>query len=324
MQCMRAVFVLPAKGKFVKKPGAELRFVSANRSGYAAETMIRREFLFGLAATGVFATGHRDTVESPNSTLLSDGFVKTTLRADAWFEVHGNPKGLNVFLGGPVFSRTLVPANLKLQTQIKEGYISQFGDKYKLLMSDYPHLESAVKNQNATPMTVENVCQDYLALANAAGMDRFAAAGYSWGGNSVLQLATRSSRVAAVAVGGWPVIDGPYEILLQTVEKLHRESPDKPEIGRFISYYKSLQGWAERTEVAKLTCPRLNYIDIGDGDDTDFIGRFLKNRKTIQDLGWETAEVNSGNGHPGGLMPDIACPVIRTFLDKHSGKTKAW
>src|SRR5947209_13438876 len=78
-------------------------------------------------------------------------------------------------------------------------------------------------------MTVEKVCKDYLAIADAAGIDRFAAIGYSWGGNSVLQLATRSQRVNALAVGGWPVLDGPYDLLLQTTEKLHRESPDRPE-----------------------------------------------------------------------------------------------
>ncbi|HSK44388.1 MAG TPA: alpha/beta hydrolase [Candidatus Binatia bacterium] len=179
--------------------------------------MTRRDFLVGLAASGVLAAGLR--AELSLGSLLSKGFVKTSLGADAWFEVHGNPRGLNVFLAGPVFSRTLVPANIKLQTEIKEGYIRHLGDKYKLVMSDYPHLEIATKNQTATRMTVENVCQDYLAVADAAGMERFAAVGYSWGGNSVLQLATRSRRVAALVVGGWPVIDGPYQMLLQTVQK---------------------------------------------------------------------------------------------------------
>jgi hypothetical protein len=282
--------------------------------------MIRRDFLLGAAATGALAAGRRLVGESSNASLLSKGFVRTSLGADAWFEVHGNPKGLNVFLAGPVFSRTLVPANAKLQTEIKEGYIRYLGDRYKLLMSDYPHLAVVERTAGNSLMTANDVCKDYVAVADAAGMDHFAAAGYSWGGNSVLQLATRSSRVVAVVVGGWPVIDGPYQLLLQTVEKLHQESPEKPEIGRYANYYKSLQGWPGRAEVAKLMCPRLNYIDTGDGEGTDFIGRFRRSRKTIQELGWETEEVTSGNGHPGGLMPDVACPVIRKFLDKHFGK----
>lgn len=278
--------------------------------------MIRRDFLFGLAVSGVFAGGRRAVADLPSASLLNKGFVKTSLGSDAWFEVHGNPSGLNVFLAGPVFSRTLVPANIKLQTKIKEGYIRHLGDRYKLLMSDYPHLEITTENQNAANMTVENVCKDYLAVADAAGMERFAAAGYSWGGNSVLQLATRSHRVAALVVGGWPVVAGPYQMLLKTVQKLHQESPDRAEIGRYVNYYESLQDWPERAEIAKLTCPRLNYIDVADTEDTDFIGRFRRNKKTLQELGWEIAEVNSGDGHFGGVMPDIACPLIRTFLNK--------
>jgi len=170
---------------------------------------------------------------------------------------------------GPVFSRTPNPANVALQTQIKEGYIKLLGDRYKLLMSDYPHIESKAKDE--TLLRVQDVCNDYLAIADAARIQRFAAIGYSWGGNTVLQLATRSQRVAALVVGGWPAIDGPYDILLQTVEKVHRESPNRPEVARYVNYYKSLQGWPERAEVAKLKCPKLNFIDAGDSGDTYFI-----------------------------------------------------
>lgn len=277
--------------------------------------MHRREFLFGLVAGGVLAVKSESVPLWTESTLLSKGSAKTSL-GSAYFEVHGNPAGPPLFMTGPVFSRTSNPANTALQTQIKEGYIKQLGGRYKLLMSDYPHIAATSKNQDEL-MTVEKVCKDYLAIADGAGIDHFAAIGYSWGGNTVLQLATRSQRVNALAVGGWPVLDGPYDLLLQTTEKLHRESPDRPEVVRYVNYYRSLQNWPERAEVAKLKCPRLNYIDSGDAGDTDFIGRFRKNKIALQEMGWATAEINSGNGHPGGLMPEIACPVIGPFLDKH-------
>jgi pimeloyl-ACP methyl ester carboxylesterase len=278
--------------------------------------MRRRELLFGLIASGVLAAKSKAAplwAES-DSTLLSKGSAKTSL-GSAYFEVHGAPAGPPLFMAGPVFSRTSNPANTALQTQIKEGYIQRLGDRYKLLMSDYPHI-APTQDQDEI-MTVEHVCKDYLAIADAAKIDRFAAIGYSWGGNTVLQLATRSQRVNALAVGGWPAIDGPYEHLLETTEKLHRDSPERPEVIRFVNYYRSLHNWPERAEVAKLKCPRLNYIDAGDAGDTDFIGRFRKNKKVLQELGWEATEINSGSGHPGGLMPEIACPVIGTFLDKH-------
>jgi hypothetical protein len=118
-------------------------------------------------------------------------------------------------------------------------------------------------------------------------------------------------------VGGWPALGGPYDLLLQTTEQLQRESPDRPEIGRYVAYYRSLQSWPERAEVAKLTCPRLNFVDVNDGDDTDFIGRFRKHKRLLQELGWETLEVDGGNGHAGGLKAEVACPIIHSFLDKH-------
>lgn len=286
--------------------------------------MLRRDFLFGFAAAGALAAGRRAVGEwmPPDSTPLKQGFVKTSLDADAHFEVHGNPEGFDVLFSGPVFSRTLNPASVKLQTEIKGGYIRHLGDRYRLLMSDYPHVATQRDDQGRIFLSVEDVCKDYLAIADAAGVKRFAAVGYSWGGTAVLQVGTRSNRVAAVVVGGWPAIDGPYDLLLQETQKLHHEHPDRPEIGRYVHYYESLKNWPERAEVAKLTCPRLNFVDVDDGDETDSIGRLRKNKKTLEAWGWETAEVNSGNGHPGGLMPDVACPVIRTFLDKHFAKSK--
>jgi pimeloyl-ACP methyl ester carboxylesterase len=277
------------------------------------EIMTRRDFLLGIAFGAVLYKNCAVALRAASQgSLLRTGTARTSL-GDAYFELHGNPRGGRVFMAGPVFSRTPNPANVALQTQIKEGYISRLGDRYQLVMSDYPHIAT---NAPADPklLTVENVCADYLAIADAAGLQTFAAAGYSWGGNTVLQLATRSKRVSALVVGGWPAIGGPYQELLHETEELQKKSPDRPEIGRYVNYYRSLQTWPERAEVAKLKCPRMNFVDTGDDE---FIDPFRGNKKLLHELGWETFEVKSGSGHPGGLMPEIACPVIRAFLDEH-------
>jgi pimeloyl-ACP methyl ester carboxylesterase len=279
--------------------------------------MFRREFLFGLATSLAFRTGFSLLPSAQSALLLNKGFVKTTLGPDAYFEVHGNPKGPNVFLGPPVFSRVANPAQVKLQTEIKEGYIKHLGERYRLLMSDYPHLQGKETASEETRLTVENACKDFLAIADAAKFGHFAAAGYSWGGNVVLQLATRSSRVNALVVGGWPALGGPYKQMLNLTQQLHKQSPERAEIVHHINYYRSLQDWPEKAELAKLKCPRLNFVDTGDCDDSNFIVTLRKNADALHTLGWKTAEVTSGSGHAGGLMPDIACPVIASFLDKH-------
>jgi pimeloyl-ACP methyl ester carboxylesterase len=285
--------------------------------------MIRRAFLVGLAASFASRRAITQPQKPESASLLNRGFVKTTLGPDAYFEVHGNSKGPNVFLGPPVFSRVANAAHVKLQTEIKEGYIKHLGGGYRLLMSDYSHLQGKETGSEETRLTVENVCNDYLAIADAAQMERFAAAGYSWGGNSVLQLATRSPRVIALAVGGWPVLDGPYKHMLEFIQELHKQNPDRAEMVHYINYYRSLQDWPEKSEIAKLTCPRLNFVDTADNDDTNFIAILRKNADALHEMGWETAEVTSGAGHAGGLMPDVACPLIGSFLARHMKKTSA-
>ncbi len=279
--------------------------------------MIRREFLLGLAAAAVSSAGTWRQSPSQPPSLLNKGFVKTTLGPDAYFEVHGNPAGPRIFLAPPVFSRVANPANVKLQTEIKQGYIERLGGSYRLLMSDYPHLQGTETAPEETRLVVENVFKDYLAIADAAGFEHFAAAGYSWGGNSVLQLATRSPRVNALIVGGWPVLDGPYKQMLKFTQDLHRQYPERAEVVHYINYYRSLQDWPEGRELAKLRCPRLNFIDSGDNEDENFIAILRKNASALHQMGWQTAEVTSGTGHPGGLMPAVACPVIASFLRKH-------
>src|SRR5262245_2399155 len=64
-------------------------------------------------------------------------------------------------------------------------------------------------------LTPANLVRDILAVADAAGADRFAWYGYSWLGVTGLQIANASDRLTGLALGGWPPIDGPYEAMLK-------------------------------------------------------------------------------------------------------------
>ncbi|MFO0444000.1 MAG: alpha/beta fold hydrolase, partial [Betaproteobacteria bacterium] len=59
-----------------------------------------------------------------------------------------------------------------------------------MLLLDYP---SIGRSRDIAPeaLTADRVCADLLGVADAAGCERFAYWGYSWGGNVGLQLATR-------------------------------------------------------------------------------------------------------------------------------------
>jgi pimeloyl-ACP methyl ester carboxylesterase len=287
--------------------------------------MNRREALLTLAAASTLGSAFSPRparAQVASLTPLATGFATTSLSADVYYEVHGNPAGPNLFLAQPI-----VPTG-GLWTA---AYLPYFTDKYRVLIADYPYSGRSDSLPDPALFTAQQVSDDYLAIADGAGMAQFAIAGYSWGANSALQLATRTSRLTALAVGGWPALGGPYADVLATAEQLaaldilHLTGADK-----YVAYYQSLLSWPEYTAVSALSGPRLNYVDSRDNGaplglqignlfagSTDLIGPFRANRATLNALGWQTVEVESFLGHTGGLLPPVACPVIREFLDAY-------
>lgn len=71
-------------------------------------------------------------------------------------------------------------------------------------------------------LTPANVVADLLAIADAAGADTFAYYGYSWLAMAGLQLAVRTDRLWALAMGGFPPLDGPYASMLAITRSAHR------------------------------------------------------------------------------------------------------
>ena len=149
-------------------------------------------------------------------------------------------------------------------------------------------------------LTPANVAADLLAVADAAGADRFAFYGYSWLALAGLQLAIRTDRLAALVMGGFPPLDGPYAQMLQVTTATYEmavanaASPPAPEplgepagepLGepagepdwsqvqvtlteaqtrQFVTLYQALQGFDDRAAQAQLRCPRLCFVGSAD------------------------------------------------------------
>lgn len=73
-------------------------------------------------------------------------------------------------------------------------------------------------------LTPDNVTLDLLAIADAAGAKTFAYYGYSWLALCGLQLAIRTDRLRALAMGGFPPMEGPYESMLVVTRAAHEAS----------------------------------------------------------------------------------------------------
>ena len=182
--------------------------------------------------------------------------------------------------GDPALGRTLIDG---------------LSDVFRVVAFDYEgHLLQVPKPDTLTPA---NVVGDLLAVADAAGADRFAYYGYSWLAAAGLQLGIRSDRVAALAMGGFPPLDGPYGPMLQVTMATHEMAvansaspppstatapaaseepagePDWSQVEmslteaqtrQFVTLYQALQGFDDRAAQAQLGCPRLCVVGSAD------------------------------------------------------------
>jgi pimeloyl-ACP methyl ester carboxylesterase len=147
-------------------------------------------------------------------------------------------------------------------------------------------------------LTPANVVADLLAVADAAGADRFAYYGYSWRAVNGLQLAIRTDRLTALVMGGFPPLDGPYDKMLQVTKATYdmavanasasaaaeaapppsTEPTDTDEVDwstvqvtltegqtrQFVTFYEGLQDFDDRAAQAQVTCPRLCFVGSAD------------------------------------------------------------
>jgi pimeloyl-ACP methyl ester carboxylesterase len=174
--------------------------------------------------------------------------------------------------------------------------IDGLSDAFRVVAFDYEgHVLEVPKPDTLTPA---NVAADLLAVADAAGADRFAYYGYSWRAVNGLQLAVRTDRLTALAMGGYPPLDGPYGPMLLVTAATHDlavasaaspsatgaapppstepSGPDEVDWStvevtltegqtrQFVTYYEGLQDFDDRAAQAQVTCPRLCFVGSAD------------------------------------------------------------
>ncbi len=210
---------------------------------------------------------------------------------------------------------------------------------YRVIAADYEgHLGA---HPQPTTLTARGVATDLLAIADAAGADRFAYYGYSWLALAGLQLAVRTDRLTALAMGGFPPLGGPYDAMLAVTWATHEAAianagatpapaaepgdwdaaevtltPDQTQ--QYVTLYESLRGFDERTP---LTVPRLAFAGTGDeivygprwGGVTVSIGPALaRHRDELTAQGW-TVELVDGD-HLSTMQAAVALPILTGWL----------
>jgi pimeloyl-ACP methyl ester carboxylesterase len=227
--------------------------------------------------------------------------------------------------------------------------IDGLGDAFRVVAFDYEgHVLQMPKPDTLTPA---NLAADLLAVADAAGADRFAYYGYSWLALAGLQLAIRSDRVAALAMGGWPPLDGPYAEMLQVTRATHEmalanaaspppstepsgQSPEETDWSQvqvtlsegqtrqFVTLYQALRDFDDRAAQAQLKCPRLCFV--GSADEIDYEERWggvlvsiadpvIRQRDELEGLGWRV-EVLEDLDHMQAMQAAQVLPILGPWL----------
>lgn len=220
--------------------------------------------------------------------------------------------------------------------------VQGLASNFRVISADYEGHRLAAPAPDT--LTAEAVANDLLAIADAAGAERFACYGYSWLALAGLQLAVRTDRLSALVMGGYPPLEGPYREMLAVTRAAHemalqpqaaatepvepgdwdaasiQTSPDQTR--QFVTLYESLVGFDDAAIQPALTMPRLAFAGANDtitygpiwGDVVVRIGEALtRHRTTLERLGWEV-RVLPELDHIGAMHGAVVLPILADWL----------
>jgi pimeloyl-ACP methyl ester carboxylesterase len=216
-------------------------------------------------------------------------------------------------------------------------------DRFRIIA--VPYEAHVLANPRPDTLTPDTVAADLLAIADAVGADRFACYGYSWLAVAALQLALRTDRLTALAMGGYPSLAGPYAEMLAVTTATYEmatgirpRTTDEPEsewdsgemtltpaqTGQFVTFYRALEDFDDRAALTRVTCPRLCFAGTADrieygqrwgGVVVDIAGPVRDGEAALRGAGW-TVRLLDGLDHVQAMQPQHVLPVLRPWLDE--------
>jgi len=219
-----------------------------------------------------------------------------------------------------------------------QSLIKGLSDAFRVVAFDYEG--QCLRRPKPDTLTPANTANDLLAVADAAGTDRFAYYGYSWLAMIGLQLAIRTDRLWTLVLGGFPPLNGPYEEMLRVTTAAYemasgaRATPSADEsewsgmalsrdqTWQFVTLYQALQGFDDRAAQAQITCPRLCFVGSADEIQYDqhwgnvsvsLAGPIVQGQAQLSDLGWDV-RVLDGLDHIQAMQAKQVVPILRSWL----------
>jgi pimeloyl-ACP methyl ester carboxylesterase len=235
------------------------------------------------------------------------------------FETHGSRANPAILMGSHFY-----PTRALNDDSFTGRWIEQLQDEFFLLVADYPRGIGRTGNPQGLAYHPDIAAQEYLLIADAAGLDRFGWLGYSFGGAMGVQVACRSSRVTALAVGGFPPLNAPFQRILAMATDMAANPPTLPEsiapgvLATTVGFYAPLVIWPEREEIVKLTMPRMVFMGDQDGEGPDptsapLAAHLRAAEGELRALGWKVRWLE-GRDHVSAIHPDASFAAVQQFF----------
>lgn len=225
--------------------------------------------------------------------------------------------------------------------------VDGLNDKFTVVAFDYEGFR--IQRPAAKTLTPDNIVHDFLAVADAVGVNKFAYYGYSWLALCALQLGIRTDRLWALIMGAFPPIDGPYKEMWAVTKTTYEMvlHPQKQEYAatqksdneydwdsaeltlsteqteQFFTLYKALQDFDDHDAQSKLNCPRLCFVGSKDiqeysekwgGVTVDMATPLVKKANELKKYGWDV-QILEGLDHISAMQPANVLPVIKPWLN---------
>jgi len=211
-----------------------------------------------------------------------------------------------------------------------EALVDALSQRYQVLHVDYPRGTGDSTGPLPDDLKAATVAGDYVAVADAAGVDRFVAFGYSWSAGFGIHVASRTKRCAGLIIGGWPVLDGPHEQIVGLSAANAQALPPgraKRVMGSNVNYYQDIidSHWDAEAAVAYMADRAgLLYLFVGSEDDgvpgmgikLPIADPIIEHKARLEQSGWRVDVIDSYDHMT--LPLDAWLPLALAFLEGKS------
>jgi pimeloyl-ACP methyl ester carboxylesterase len=212
----------------------------------------------------------------------------------------------------------------------KAGYVRRLVQDFTVVTIDARGVGESEAVTGLAAFSIEQICDDVLAVADSCGIARFAVWGYSFGGNVARYLGAWSERVSAIAIIGvpfGPAVTPEFDRYIdeftarygQIAERSRSAAGDasqmksavKGSIATWVACFQAMRAWPA-VDAAEMMCPAMLLAGSRNRSAMTWIDA---NRQELDSAGVRV-EIVPGLDHPAEFsqLDKVFPPVIRFLL----------